>query len=271
MPDPIAFGTWKLPPDDETARVILAACQAGYRRFDTAYAYTNEPFVGDGLKQSGIAREQLFISGKLWNSKRQFAAAQKACRKSLKNLQIEFFDQFLLHWPASPAVHTNWRDITAEAWRALEKLKEDGVVRTIGVCNFKVHHLEALMDMAQIAPEINQIELHPGWLPQKEIDFCNKHGIQIEAWSPLGNGLLLTNPELQQIAQAHSKTPAQVCLRWCMQHNVIPITKTTHPDHMKSNLKIDDFCLTNTEMQCIDAMPVCAFSGLDPDTITQFG
>lgn len=265
----VAFGTWKLAPEN-AANVILAAIQTGYRHIDTAASYANEAAIGDGIILAKLPRDALFVSGKLWTTKRAYTAAIKACKRSLKSLQLEYLDQYLIHWPASPALYENWREMNAETWRALEDLQKDGIVRDIGVCNFKPCHIEALTKDAATPPSVNQIECHPGWFPKETIDYCQINGIRVEAWSPLGNGALLTHPLLMQIASAHERSVPQICLRWCIQHDAEPITKTVSPERMRDNLAVFDFELTDDEMAQLDGLPQYGYSGLDPDTLTQF-
>lgn len=211
------------------------------------------------------------MSGKLWVTKRSYDAAIKACKRSLKSLQLEYFDQYLIHWPATEALFVNWQDVNAETWRALEALKQDGLVRSIGLCNCKPRHIEALLQHANTIPDVNQIEYHPGYWQPDTVAYCVNNKIGIEAWSPLGNGQLLNHPILQKVADHHHKSIAQICLRWCIQHGVLPITKTVSIERMLLNRQVYDFELSKEEMAEIDLMPTSGYSGLDPDTITQFG
>lgn len=269
MPD-VAFGTWKVEAS-QAFDTVTNAIRAGYRHFDTAAAYANEAAIGVALAQSEAAREALFISGKLWTTKRSFDAAIKACKRSLKNLQLAYFDQYLIHWPAAPVLYSNWQEVNAETWRALETLKRDGLVRSIGLCNFKQHHMDALLQHVEIRPFVDQIEFHPGYFQAETTAYCKKNGIGVEAWSPLGNGALLTHPTLLDISKRHNKEIAQICIRWCLQHEVLPVTKTVSTERMRTNRQVFDFELSLEEMQQIDRMPAYGYSGLDPDTIAQFG
>ena len=266
----IAFGTWKLTLE-ETPDIIQKAIEAGYTHMDTAASYANEAAVGEGVGQSAVPREQLFISGKLWNTKRAFHMVHKACVRSLSNLNTKYFDQYLVHWPFSSAVHDDWQVRNSETWRAMETLAAEGIARHIGVCNFTVRQLRGLMDSATRAPEINQIEMHPGYYPAETLAFCRENHIRVEAWSPLGNGQLTDNPLLQTVAHTHSCSVAQVCLAWCLTHGVTPITKTSHTDRMRENLRAAQITLTEAEMDTIDNMEQCSWSGLDPERVTQFG
>jgi diketogulonate reductase-like aldo/keto reductase len=249
----ISFGTWQLPPDD-TLRIIRDAVEAGFTHIDTAAAYANEAVVGDAIADCGAARENLFVSGKLWTSKRSHDAAIKACKKSLRNLRLDYFDQYLIHWPATAATDANWRDINNETWSALSELKKDGLVRHIGVCNFTPVELQALNDDTGIAPEVNQIEFHPGLLQKDTFEYCKSSGIELEAWSALGHGTLLQNPVLLAIAEKTGKTSAQIVLRWCLQKGANPVTKTVNPVRMRSNLDVFSFTLDNVDVSAIDSI-----------------
>jgi len=266
----IAFGTWKMDPE-QAEEAVCAAIRAGYRQIDTATAYANEPGVGTGIAKSGARREELMISGKLWTTKRSYDAAIKACKRSLKSLGLLYFDQYLIHWPAPPALFERWQEMNAETWRAMEALLQEGTVRSIGVCNCKPRHLEALKKTALVSPAVNQIEFHPGYFQAETAAYCKMHKIAIEAWSPLGSGTLLTNPVLARIAAHHQREVAQICLRWCVQHGALPVSKTVSPERMRSNLQVFDFTLSEEEMEEIDRLPLLGYSGLDPDTVTQFG
>ena len=266
----IGFGTWKLP-GAEASEVIEEALSAGFQHFDTAAAYANEASIGEAFAHSGVNRQDVFVSGKLWTTRRAYDTAITACKRSLRNLRLEYFDQYLIHWPASMALYENWAAMNAETWRAMEFLQREGLARAIGVCNFQKHHLISLLSGASVPPMVNQIEFHPGFMQTETVVFCKANGIALEAWSPLGNGELLSHPALLEIAAAHGRSVAQVCLRWCLEHGVLPITKTVSPKRMRENLDCLGFDLTLEELARMDAIPPCAFSGLDPDSVTQFG
>lgn len=170
----IAFGTWKFPNDEATVEIIKNAIESGYRYIDTAKAYGNEEFIGKGVKKSKIAREDIIIGGKLWNEDRGYNNIIKACQETIKRLDCEYLDVYLMHWPASPAVHEDWKKINQETWKAMEYLYEQGLVKAIGVCNFKVNQLEELIKEGKIRPMINQIEFHPGFMQKEIVDYCKK-------------------------------------------------------------------------------------------------
>lgn len=267
---PIGYGTWKLPNNFETVDIIKSAVDCGYRHFDTAFAYGNEKYVGEGLKASKLERNNFFITGKLWNDNRGYENIINACKESIERLGCIYFDLYLIHWPASPAVHENWEEINNETWKAFEYLYEKGLVKAIGVCNFKKHHLESLMKSAKTFPMVNQIEFHPGQMQKEVVDFCIKNSIVIEAWSPLGSGKMLKKEELFDIAKKYDKTVAQLCIKWCLQNNVLPLPKSSNLERMKENLNVQDFEISNEDMKKINELPYMGGSNLDSDTITLF-
>lgn len=266
----VGFGTWRIPPSEATT-VVFAAIDAGFRLIDTAYAYENEEQVGAGLKASRINRSELLISGKLWNTFRSKKAAKDACKNSLRHLNIDYFDAFLIHWPASAAVHADWVQINAETWQAMEELQSDGLARVIGVSNFKMHHLQELAKTAQVFPQINQIEYHPGMRQLHTVEYCRHKGVAVQGWSPLGSGKMLRHPLLQELAEKYQITTAQLCIAWCIQNGVLPIVKTKHIGRMQENLQAMQMRLSEEDKRKIDELPFFAGSHLDPDTITIFG
>lgn len=267
----IGLGTWQITDRELMRTVISSAYDMGYRLIDTAAAYSNEIAISKAISGSNIDRTKLFISDKVWNTSRGYAAVQEACKRSLKKLKTDYLDMYLVHWPASVKLYPDWEEMNADTWRGMEALYKEGLVRTIGVCNFKKHHLEALEKTAEIAPFIDQIEYHPG-MCQKEIEeYCKERFIQIEASSPLGNGQILSNEALLKIAQGKGKSSAQVCLRWGLQKGFIVIPKTSNPCRLAENMDIYDFELSDEEMWVIDNIPYCGGIGIDSDEVTEFG
>lgn len=267
----IGMGTWQINDKDVLQELIDAGNKLGYRLIDTAAAYSNEMIIGKAWTQLEIQREELFLSDKVWNSNRGFEAVQKACRKSLKKLKTDYLDLYLIHWPASPKLHKDWGRINAETWRGMEQLYQDGLVRAIGVCNFKPHHLEELAKTAKIRPMVNQVEFHPGMSQQELISYCREKGIYIEASSPLGNGAILNNETLKELAGSKSRSVAQICLRYGVEKGLILLPKTTNPLRLQENLAVYDFELSSEEMKRIDSIPYCGGIGIDPDEVTEFG
>lgn len=268
---PIGLGTWQINGQESLRHVVSKAAECGYRLFDTAAAYSNEIALGKAIRELGIEREQLYITDKLWNTSRGFQEAQEACKKSLKKLKLDYLDVYLIHWPATAKLFSGWQDINAQTWRGMEALYKEGYVRSIGVCNFKIHHLEALEESAEIQPMINQFEFHPGMYQRDLLEYCRKTHILAEASSPLGNGKILQNPQLMQIASAKGKTAAQVSLRWAADKGICVIPKTENADRLKENMDIFDFSLTGQEQKIIDEIPYCGGIGIDADEVTEFG
>ncbi|GED69632.1 putative oxidoreductase YtbE [Brevibacillus reuszeri] len=255
------LGVFKVEEGPELVHAVQAAIRNGYRSIDTAAIYGNEEGVGQGivqgLKETGISREELFVTSKVWNADLGYESTLSAFKLSLKKLGLDYLDLYLIHWP----VAGKYKD----AWRALEQLYKEGKVKAIGVSNFQIHHLQDLMQDAEIKPMINQVEFHPR-LTQKELrDFCQQEGIQVEAWSPLMQGQLLDNPVLQEIAERHEKSIAQVILRWDLQHDVVTIPKSTKEPRIKENADVFTFELTAEDMEKIDALNENHRVGPDPD------
>lgn len=267
----IGMGTWQINDKDTLQELIKTANELGYSLIDTAAAYSNEISIGKAWTQLGIKREDLFLSDKVWNSNRGFEAVQSACRKSLKKLKTDYLDLYLIHWPASPKLYDDWKILNAETWRGMEQLYQEGLVRAIGVCNFKSHHLDALSKTAQVMPMVNQVEFHPGMPQQELISYCRERGICVEASSPLGNGAVLVNAQLKELAKAKDKTVAQICLRYGVEKGLVVLPKTTNPIRLQENLAVYDWELSDEEMRMIDDIPYCGGIGIDPDEVTEFG
>lgn len=257
----LGLGVFKVEEGPELIQAVKAAVKHGYRSIDTAAVYQNEGSVGEAIaelfKESTVAREDLFVTSKVWNADLGYESTLAAYETSLNKLGLDYLDLYLIHWP----VKGKYKD----AWRALETLYRDGRVKAIGVSNFQVHHLEDLMKDAEIKPMINQVEFHPR-LTQKEVRaFCKEHGIQMEAWSPLMQGELLDNEVLKGIAEKHGKSVAQIILRWDVQHGVVTIPKSTKEQRIIENAALFDFELTEDEMNQIDGLNEDRRVGPDPD------
>lgn len=262
----IGYGTWQSPDSEVTVNGVKAAIARGYRHIDTAAAYKNEESVGEGIKESGIARKNLFVTSKVWNTQRGYEKTIAAFEKTLSDLDLDYLDLYLIHWPASKKDYENWEEINLETWRAMTDLYKAGKIKAIGVSNFKPHHLEALMK-TEVKPMVNQIEFHPGFMQEKTVKYCRDNGILVEAWSPLGTGRMLTNPDLQEIASHYGKSVAQICIRWCIQHDVLPLPKSVTPSRIEENSNVFDFEINAEDMQRIDALENFGGSGLDPDEV----
>lgn len=252
------LGVWKADNDKEVVNAVKWALETGYTAIDTAAIYKNEVGVGQALKESGIKREEIFVTTKVWNEDQGYQETLDAHQASLDKLELEYVDLYLIHWPVAGKYK--------ETWRAMEKLYEEGKVRAIGVSNFHQHHLEDLLREAKIKPMVNQVELHPLLNQGALREYCKKEQIAIEAWSPLGHGNLLSDPRLVAIGEKYGKSAAQVILRWDLQHDVITIPKSVNQERIKENAAIFDFKLTSDEMALIDTFNTGERFGTNPDT-----
>jgi 2,5-diketo-D-gluconate reductase A len=253
----LGFGVFQVPPDD-TRAVVEEALEAGYRHIDTAAAYRNEKGVGEAIAASGIPREELFVTTKLWNSQQGHDEALAAFESSLGRLGLDRVDLYLIHWPM-PA-----EDLFVETWRAFEKIHEEGGARTIGVSNFRVEDLERLEQETSTRPTVNQIELHP-WLQQAELRRWHaEHDVATEAWSPLAKSRHLDDETIASIAAAHGKSPAQAILRWHLQLGDIVFPKSSTPDRIRENIDVFDFELSAEEMDRIEGLDAGERTGPDP-------
>jgi methylglyoxal/glyoxal reductase len=255
----VGLGVFKVQEGSEVIESVKAAIKNGYISIDTAAIYQNEEGVGQGIRESGISREKLFVTSKVWNADQGYESTLQAFDLSLKKLGLDYLDLYLIHWPG--------KNKFKETWKALEKLYKDGRVRAIGVSNFHVHHLKDLLSDAEIKPMVNQVEYHPH-LAQKELrEFCKQEGIQLEAWSPLKQGQLLNDPTLMEIATKYNKSVAQIILRWDIQNEVVTIPKSIKENRIKENANIFDFELTAEDMEKIDSLNRDERVGSNPDTM----
>lgn len=253
----LGLGVYQISSDKETATVVRSAIELGYRSIDTASLYGNERGVGEGVRSSGLRREELFVTTKVWNDDMRRGTVVEAFKGSLKKLGLDYVDLYLLHWPVAGTI--------VPSWQALEKLYASGRVKAIGVSNHMVRHIEELLAVAEVMPAVNQIEFHPYLQSAALIEFCRKQGIQLEAWSPLMQaGAILRDPVLVEIAQKHGKSVAQVILRWDVQSGVITIPKSTKLARLRENGDIFDFKLTESEMDAIRSLDRDQRSGADP-------
>jgi diketogulonate reductase-like aldo/keto reductase len=257
----IGFGTWQIDSQDKASDAVKTAIAVGYRLIDTARIYSNEQGVGVGIKESGVPREEIFITTKLWNGDQGYESGLKAFEKSLKTLDLEYLDLYLIHWPAT--------DKRAESWKALQEIHSKGLAKAIGVSNYTVRHLKELLENSDVTPAVNQIEFHPFIYEEQKavLEFCKEKGIIVEAYSPLARAQDMENTTLHAVAARHGKTIAQVMLRWAIQHGAVPIPKTASIDRMKKNLSIFDFELSNAEMNAINSLSSGEFLVLDPSSI----
>ncbi|HEX4364679.1 MAG TPA: aldo/keto reductase [Solirubrobacteraceae bacterium] len=258
----LGFGVFQVPPDD-TAEIVAHALRGGYRHIDTAAAYRNEAGVGQAFHASGLERDEVFITTKCFNDDHGHEQAKRALRKSLDQLEMSYVDLYLIHWPV-PA-----HDRYAETWQALVELQADGLARAIGVSNFQPAHLERIIRETGVTPAVNQVELHPSF---QQAGLRREHdelGIVTEAWSPLGRGRVLDDPEIVRIAEGHGKTAGQIVIRWHLQLGNVVFPKSVTPERIEENFGVFDFHLTPAEMDAIGALDAGQRIGPDPDTFVR--
>jgi diketogulonate reductase-like aldo/keto reductase len=256
----IGLGVWQAADGPEVELAVKTAIEKGYRLIDTAAIYGNEAGVGRAIKESGIAREEIFVTTKVWNSDQGFETTLKAYDESLKRLGMDYVDLYLIHWPVPQAGQF------IDTWRALEKIYTEKRVRGVGVSNFKPAHLQELLDNNTIVPAVNQIELHPKLQQLETRNFCKEHDIIVESYSPImRGGELLSDPLLQKLSDKHQKTPAQIVLRWHIQSGFVVIPKSVTPARIEENIQIFDFELDNEDIAAIADMNEDRRIGADPD------
>lgn len=253
------LGTYLSGSSRETRDIVSYALEIGYRHFDTARFYGNEKDIGEAIRRSGVPREDIFITTKLWNDDHGFHRAWRAFEKSLRDLGCDYIDLYLIHWPV--------QGLRNESWRALEKLLVDGRCRAIGVSNYTITHLQELLDLSPVMPSVNQVEFHP-FLYQKDLlEFCRSHDIRLESYSPLTKGRKLDDPRLGEIARSCAKSPAQILIRWALQKDVIVIPKSSRKDKIRENAAVFDFAISREDMDRLDALHGNFRVTWDPTTV----
>ena len=261
----LGFGTYLTPSGAVCVDAVTTALDLGYRHVDTAAFYKNEASVGQAVRASGLPREKLFLTTKVWNTERGYEKAKASILDSLNRMGLDYLDLCLIHWPAILRQYPDWEDLNRDTWRAFTDRDAAGKLRSVGVSNFKPHHLRALME-AGVKPMVNQIELHPGQPQTETLEFCRANGILVEAWSPMGRGALLEHPLITGIAARLGRTPAQVCIRWCLQKGAVPLPKSVTPARIRENAAVFGFSLSPADMGALDGMPPTARSH-DPDEV----
>lgn len=262
----IGFGTYKLQEGKECLESVKFALENGYRHIDTAAVYENERSVGEAIRQSGLSREDIFITTKVWNTERGYEKTLKAFEESMDRLGLDYLDLYLVHWPANAKQYRHPEKLNADTWRAMEHVYAEGKVRSIGVSNFLVSHLNDLMETATIVPMVNQIEYHPGYTQQETVDVCRKHRIVVEAWSPLGRGRVLEEPLLVELAGKYAVSTSAICLQFALQQGICVLPKSATPQRIIENKTIG-FTLEQKDIDRIKELPESGFSGLHPDEV----
>ena len=245
----LGLGVFQSPPGDATYHAVRWALEAGYRHIDTAALYQNEADVGRAIRDSGLDRKEVFVTTKMWYTEHGFESAQRAAKASLERLGLSYVDLYLIHWPRVDPPR-----LRLDTWRGLEKLQKEGLARAIGVSNYTIRHLEELVGHSTVVPAVDQVEFHPFVYDPKLLAYCQDHGILVEAWSPLTRARRLDNPGIVAIANAHGKSPAQVLLRWGVEHGLIVLPKSVHKERILENAAIFDFTLRAEEIAKLDAL-----------------
>ena len=260
----VGYGTYKAA-DGNGSAVIRMALEAGYRYFYTASFYQTETYVAQALRDSGVSRSEVFLASKMWKDEMGYAQTKAAFQRTLERLETDYLDLYLIHWPRPDAGYGDWKQLDMDTWRAMEELYEAGKIRAIGLSNFLPQHIENLLQNGKIAPMVNQIEFHPGHTQEATVRYCQAHGIQVQAWSPMGRTRVLKDPLVQELAQNHGVSAAQICLRYAVQRQIIPLPKASSMERMKQNQDLFSFELTQEEMFRLDTMPPTGWSGQHPD------
>lgn len=260
----VGFGTYKAA-DGKSADVIKKAIESGYRYFDTASFYGTEPYLAEAIRQSGLPRKDFFIASKLWKSEMGYENAREAFRRTLENLDTDYLDLYLIHWPLPEPGYENWKELDKETWRALEELYAEGKIRAIGLSNFLPHHMENILAGCTVRPAVDQIEYHPGYSQEAAVQYCKEKGILVQAWSPIGRGRVLEDPLVCELAAKYQVSPAQICLKFAVQRGIIPLPKSSSPERMKQNMDLFSFEMDQEDIWRLATMPQSGWSGEHPD------
>ncbi|WP_282628141.1 aldo/keto reductase [Empedobacter sedimenti] len=263
----IGFGTWLLEGEKVTEPLKIALAK-GYTHIDTATIYKNEKEIGAVLKAENVDRSKLFITSKCWNTERGYEKAMAAFEQTLADLQTDYLDLYLIHWPANESQFPdNWAELNAGTWRAFEEIYKSGKAKAIGVSNFNINHLEALFETAEIKPMVNQIEIHPGHSQPELVDFCKQHNLLVQAWSPLGSGRILENELIVSLADKYNVSVGQICINYCLAKEILPLPRSSSEKNIEANLTSNNFKLSAEDVKAIDEMPADGFSGLNPSMV----
>lgn len=260
----IGFGTWLLS-DEDSCEAVKNAVKVGYRHIDAAAFYQNQVGVGRGIRECGVPREELFVTSKVWNSNQGYDATMADFEKTMKELDIGYLDLYLIHWPIPKGHGHDWQQLNASTWKAFEELYNAKRIRAIGVSNFLPHHLEPLMEVANIKPMVDQVEFHPACHEDETVAYCKEHNILVEAWGPLMQGKAFSNELLKEMAAKYNKSIAQICLRWEMQRGILPLPKASTVEKMKNNADIFSFEISDEDMATINTLGKIGRLGRHPD------
>lgn len=264
----VGFGTWQTPNGEVAVSSVEEALKVGYRHIDTAAVYGNEESVGIAIKNSGLKREDIFLTSKVWNANQGYETTIKAFEESLKKLQVNYLDLYLIHWPVPKVFKENWEETSIGTWKAIEKLYKEGKIRSIGVSNFKPHHIRNLIDNCEIVPMVNQIQLSPGVDQKETIEYCIENNILVEAYSPLATGKIFEVKEIINMAAKYKKSVSQIALRWSIQNGYLPLPKSVTSSRIKENTEIFDFELSKEDMEYINNLKETGVTKVDSDNIS---
>ena len=260
----VGFGTYKAA-DGKSADIIKKAIESGYRYFDTASFYGTETYLAEAIRQSGLPREDFFIASKLWKTEMGYENAKAAFRRTLDNLDTDYLDLYLIHWPLPEPGYENWKELDRETWRALEELYAEGKIRAIGLSNFLPHHAENILAECTVRPAVDQIEYHPGYSQEAAVQYCKENGILVQAWSPIGRSRILKDPLVCELAAKYRVSPAQICLKFAVQRGIVPLPKSSSPERMKQNMDLFSFEMDQEDIWRLATMPQSGWSGEHPD------
>ena len=260
----VGFGTYKAA-EGNNGEVLKTAIEAGYRYFDTASFYQTEDFLGQAIRESNLPREDFFLVSKMWKDEMGYQQTKDALEKSLKRLGTDYLDIYLIHWPRPSADCENWKELDLETWRAMEELQKEGKIRGLGLSNFLPHHIKNILENGTVKPVVNQLELQPGYMQQAAVQYCKEHGIQMQAWSPIGRRRILEDGLILELAGKYQVSPAQLCLRFLLQNDIIPLPKSSSMERMKQNMDLFHFEISEEDVSRLATMPQAGWSGEHPD------
>lgn len=259
----IGFGTYKAATGN-SADIIATAIDAGYRFFDTASFYGTEIYLAEAIKKSGLKREEFFITSKVWKDEMGYKETLEAFERTLKNLETDYLDLYLIHWPR-PTLDKEWKDVCIATWKAMEELYKEGKVRAIGLSNFLPHHLNVILQNCTVKPMVNQLEMNPGYTQEAAVAYSQANDILVQAWSPLGRQRVLQAKLLVELAEKYQVSPARICLRYELQKGINPIPKASAIERMKDNMNIFNFTISTEDMHRLNTLPQIGWSGEHPD------